>query len=67
MCSTIKTRRQNAMSKQEFLDVISEATGKILALQERLKAGGMTAAEEAEVLAELKKLSQTADPDQPNP
>jgi len=51
----------------EFLGVVDEIQAKVLKLQERQAAGDLTAAEEEELKAALKALSQTADPTQPNP
>jgi len=51
----------------EVLAKIAEAKTKIVALQDQIKAGGMTAEQEAQVEAALTDLSQTADPAQPNP
>jgi hypothetical protein len=51
----------------DVLAKIAEAKEKIVALQDQIKAGGMTAEQEAQVEAALADLSQTADPAAPNP
>jgi len=51
----------------DVLAKIAEAKAKVIALQDQIKAGGMTAEEEAQVEAALTDLSQTADPTVPNP
>ncbi len=51
----------------DFLALVDEIQAKVLKLQEQQAAGGLTAAEEEELNAALKALSQTADPTQPNP
>jgi hypothetical protein len=54
-------------SKAEVLAKIADAKVKVIALQDAIKAGGMSAADEAEVEAALTDLSVTADPTVPNP
>ena len=54
-------------SLAEFLELVNEIKAKVVKLQEQQAAGGLTAAEEEELNAALKTLSQTADPTQPNP
>jgi hypothetical protein len=51
----------------DFLALVGEINIKVLDLQAKLAAGGLTAAEEEELNNALKALSQTADPTQPNP
>jgi hypothetical protein len=57
------------MSKafDDMAAVISGVKQKVLDLQAKLAAGGMTADEEAQITQQLADLSQTADPAQPNP
>ena len=56
------------MSKlDDTLAKIAEVKAKVIALQQAKDAGGMTAAEEAQVDAALADLSVTADPTVPNP
>ena len=55
------------MALQDFLDVVAEIKAKVIVLQEKAAAGGMTVDEEAALNTALKELSQFADPDVPNP
>ena len=54
-------------TKESMLQQIADAKAKVIALQEAKAAGGMPAADEAEVEAALTDLSVTADPTVPNP
>lgn len=54
-------------NKVDVLAKIADVKTKVIALQEAKAAGGMSAADEAEVDAALTDLSVTADPTVPNP
>jgi hypothetical protein len=54
-------------TKAEVLALVADTKTKVLALQEARNNAGMTAAEEAEVVAALEDLSITANPAVPNP
>jgi hypothetical protein len=54
-------------TKASLLQQIADTKTKVIALQEAKAAGGMPAADEAEVEAAMADLSVTADPTVPNP
>jgi len=64
-----KQEKGENMSKalDDTLAKIAETKTKVLALQQAIKDGGMSAAEETKVNDALTDLSQTADPTVPNP
>jgi len=69
LIETGTTGKENTImaNVSDMLTAIAAAKAKVIALQDQIRAGGMTAAEEAQVEAALADLSQTADPTVPNP
>lgn len=51
----------------DVLSVIASVKAKVLELQAKIDAGGMSAAEEAQVVDALNNLKETVDPAVPNP